>query len=122
MTPQYEKELAHLLNMDLASAQKIMQDKKIKEDLAADYLRAENAFKIDATPFFIVNGHVINYKPTFAKLEEYLTPKKAVVETPDKKIPASLKSKAVGLKPAAQTGVGSSAPLQKNAPEPVKAA
>ena len=122
MTPQYEKELAHLLNMDLASAQKIMHDKKIKEDLAAAYLKAENAFKIDATPFFIVNGHVINYKPTFEKLEEYLTPKKAAAETPATKVPDSLKSKAVDAKQPAASGTAPSGGLQNKATKSAKAA
>lgn len=103
MTPAYEKELAHLLNMDLASAQKIMHDSNIKEELAAAYLKADNELKIDATPFFIVNGHIINHKPSFEQLEEYLLPKK--------------KPQTSG-----PTSVGATGALPNNATKPAKAA
>lgn len=76
MTPEYVKELAFIAGKPAADVSRIVNDKKMREALAADFLKAEQNLKIEATPFFVVNGVVIPHKPSFEKLETLIAPAK----------------------------------------------
>ncbi|MBA4118310.1 MAG: hypothetical protein C0514_05375 [Candidatus Puniceispirillum sp.] len=105
MTPEYVKELAFIVGKPVEEVSRIVNDKKVREALAADFIKAEQNLKIEATPFFIINGVVIPYRPSFEKLESLIAPK-AKTDAPQKGTPSVLsreKAKASSPSQNAQT-------------------
>jgi protein-disulfide isomerase len=77
MSPEYVRELAAIFSLPVSQAQTITSDKALIKALGEDFLAAQTKYNINATPYFIVNGRVIDYKPKLEELEKLMYPKAA---------------------------------------------
>lgn len=86
MSPEYVRELAAIFSLPISQAQAITSDKALIKALGESFLMAQKKYNINATPYFIVNGRVIDYKPKLEELEKLMYPK-TVANTGKKAVP-----------------------------------
>lgn len=67
---------AQLAGMDVKKCKEIIKNKNFLDQALRARILAEKKLNIDGTPFFVINGRIVNYALSWDELKKYLQPSK----------------------------------------------
>jgi protein-disulfide isomerase len=63
---------ASISGLSIEKCQKLTTDKELMKPALETRIQAEKQLNIEATPYFVINGRIIDHSPTWDELEKYL--------------------------------------------------